>query len=1269
MTHSTNPEEPPYWMLPTFKPRLASRRDLLGALSENYIPHSFTKKEDLAGYEPSYRSQLPTQLLLTWPPYPLASLVEREVMPKVPELLEAHRNVKPSCVGIFDMQKGRYLTDKDWPAVTSTGTTSGPQTPLSSAINSAVGGQDAETLTCPFTKHVSPMKKVGLRGIIEKLDPTLKIPSRATWPELMHMAVNKLRTAAAVTDQVPAVFLENWTSGISRADTDEAIETFPCPFKQRVWPMTLPDLRTMIYTLDPRSILPTNMDRDELRIIAIEKLKSDAATNPTSSKQTRRATSFFSTAEGASPKTGVPLSKNAPHDSNSPRRPLSRPTATVPKQRAVSGPGSFIQPGTVSSPVATNIGPIKRGKASSPLGPIKRTAAPPSQLSSDSDLTPNPDDSSTEEATNSAPPTPKKNKGKVLQSVSSGDSEGNVIRKLANEPLVSESDDEGDPAPNPPKKSVLSVQQPQPSNTEIPSRRQKPHLPRHPAERQKAPALQNTFFGQVIQKRANEPLASGSCGGVDVRVEQAAPVVRDKGWKPGMPLIFTDTQSSPIGSDPSAPEMQPSIHEIFLSGKKFRQILPPDTSVLLRTTTPPPDVIVERIAGPPVLERTDAECPLHSKNLQSAPPSGEKSKLDLLGPVSLAIIPELELPLADLCLQISDDKTLEAQVCSTEAEESPAQDNSFTLLIEDLTSLDSATGWNRGYDYTNIPLLDQPPVVDFHQPTSNLTSQATQDQELPIDLIDLTSDLTRSLLDDPINDLIHEESDKPTLNVLIGNDDIGTNLSVPQSWTMTSLSSLVWPSADSHALQPNISSGSMTEDASTSTITQPNTFSGFSADDASTSIIAQQIDDLNNVGHFSTASVVQTVQLDSTTQEATHAGSADLPALELITLSGFPTDDPSTSIVAQHIDNLNNVGRFSTASVVQTVQMDSTAKEATHAGLSAISADLPALELITLSGFTTNDTSTSIVAQQIDNLNNVGRFSPASVVQTVKLDSTTQEATPADFFAISAGSPAPEVITPSGFTTDDTSTSIVPQHIDDLINVGRFSPASVVQTVQLDLTAEEAIRADLSTISANSSALKRITLTGSTTDDTSTSIVAQQIDNLNDVDRFSTASVAQTVQLNSMAEEATPADLSTISADSPALELITPSSFTTDNASISIDDLNNVVGHFSTVSIVQTYQLDSRTEEATPLDYSTISAHSPALELIALSGFTEDNATTSPTAAQHIHNVNKSPSDAIPDGAPSDTRPAGSSLDTLVPKYRFQIHGRCLPNGKYNPLK
>ncbi|KAI9624640.1 hypothetical protein KEM48_008765 [Puccinia striiformis f. sp. tritici PST-130] len=999
-------------------------------------------------------------------------------MPKVPELLEAHRNVKPSCVGIFDMQKGRYLTDKDWPAVTSTGTTSGPQTPLSSAINSAVGGQDAETL-------------IALSPSISLIQPEDTVES--------NLARVDAHGAAAVTDQVPAVFLENWTSGISRADTDEAIETFPCPFKQRVWPMTLPDLRTMIYTLDPRSILPTNMDRDELRIIAIEKLKSDAATNPTSSKQTQRATSFFSTAEGASPKTGVPLSKNAPHDSNSPRRPLSRPTATVPKQRAVSGPGSFIQPGTVSSPVATNIGPIKRGKASSPLGPIKRTAAPPSQLSSDSDLTPNPDDSSTEEATNSAPPTPKKNKGKVLQSVSSGDSEGNVIRKLANEPLVSESDDEGDPAPNPPKKT----------------------------ERQKAPALQNTFFGQVIQKRANEPLASGSCGGVDVRVEQAAPVVRDKGWKPGMPLIFTDTQSSPIG-------------------------------ILLRTTTPPPDVIVERIAGPPVLERTDAECPLHSKIYSR------------------------------LLLVISDDKTLEAQVCSTEAEESPAQDNSFTLLIEDLTSLDSATGWNRGYDYTNIPLLDQPPVVDFHQPTSNLTSQATQDQELPIDLIDLTSDLTRSLLDDPINDLIHEESDKPTLNL---------------DYDISLLSRVA--SADSHALQPNISSGSMTEDASTSTITQPNTFSGFSADDASTSIIAQQIDDLNNVGHFSTASVVQTVQLDSTTQEATHAGSADLPALELITLSGFPTDDPSTSIVAQHIDNLNNVGRFSTASVVQTVQMDSTAKEATHAGLSAISADLPALELITLSGFTTNDTSTSIVAQQIDNLNNVGRFSPASVVQTVKLDSTTQEATPADFSLYLPARLLPKLL---HHLASQQTTHLPPSFLSTLT----ISSMLAAFTVQLDLTAEEAIRADLSTISANSSALKRITLTGSTTDDTSTSIVAQQIDNLNDVDRFSTASVAQTVQLNSMAEEATPADLSTISADSPALELITPSSFTTDNASISIDDLNNVVGHFSTVSIVQTYQLDSRTEEATPLDYSTISAHSPALELIALSGFTEDNATTSP---------------------------------------------------------
>ncbi|POW10554.1 hypothetical protein PSTT_05965 [Puccinia striiformis] len=1111
MTHSTNPEEPPYWMLPTFKPRLASRRDLLGALSENYIPHSFTKKEDLAGYEPSYRSQLPTQLLLTWPPYPLASLVERELMPKVPVRTSGGSSKREAIVcGIFDMQKGRYLTDKDSPAVASTGTTSGPQTPLSSAINSAVGGQDAETLTCPFTEHVSPMKKVGLRGIIEKLDPTLKIPSRATWPELMHMAVNKLRTAAAVTDQVPAVFLENWTSGISRADTDEAIETFPCPFKQRVWPMTLPDLRTMIYTLDPRSILPTNMDRDELRIIAIEKLKSDAATNPTSSKRTRRATSFFSTAEGASPRQ-VSLCQRTHHMTVIPRGALSH----VPQLQFQSSEQSLAQAPSFNPAQSAHrcyeYRPNQARQGQFPTWPIKRTAAPPSQLSSDSDLTPNPDDSSTEEATNSAPDA-KKNKGKVLQSVSSGDSEGDVIRKLANEPLVSESDDEGDPAPNPPKKSVLSVRQPQPSNTEIPSRRQKPHLPRRPAERQKAPALQNTFYGQVIQKRANEPLASGSCGGVD---------------------------SSPIGSDPSAPEMQPSIHEIFLSGKKFRQILPPDTSVLLRTTTPPPDVIVEHIAGPPVLEQTDAECPLHSKNLQSAPPSGEKSKLDLLGP-------------------ISDDKTLEAQVRSTEAEESPAQDNSFTLLIEDLTSLDSATGWNRGYDYTDIPLLDQPPVVDFHQPTSNLTSQATQDQELPIDLIDLTSDLTRSLLDDPINDLIHEESDKPTLNVLIP-----TN--------------------------------------------------------ASTSIIAQQIDDLNNVGHFSTASVVQTVQLDSTTQEATHAGSADLPALELITLSGFPTDDPSTSIVAQHIDDLNNVGRFSTASVVQTVQMDSTAKEATHAGLSAISADLPALETYYTIWFHNEQHIYLHRAQQIDNLNNVGRF-------TVKLDSTTQEATPADFFAISAARLLPKLLHHLASQTDDTSTSIVPQHIDDLINVGRFY-------------------------------------------DTSTSIVAQQIDNLNDVDRFSTASVAQTVQLNSMAEEATPADLSTISADSPALELITPSSFTTDNASISIDDLNNVVGHFSTVSIVQTYQLDSRTEKATPVDYSTISAHSPALELIALSGFTEDNATTSSTSAQHVHDVNKSPSDAIPDGAPSDTRPAGSSLDTLVPKYRFQIHGRCLPNGKYNPLK
>ncbi|WP_411015510.1 hypothetical protein, partial [Salmonella sp. s44703] len=59
-----------------------------------------------------------------------------------------------------------------------------------------------------------------------------------------------------------------------------------------------------------------------------------------------------------------------------------------------------------------------------------------------------------------------------------------------------------------------------------------------------------------------------------------------------------------------------------------------------------------------------------------------------------------------------------------------------------------------------------------------------------------------------------------------------------------------------------------------------------------------------------------------------------------------------------------------------------------------------------------------------------------------KLDSTTQEATPADFFAISAGSPAPEVITPSGFTTDDTSTSIVAQQIDNLNDVDRFCKSS-----------------------------------------------------------------------------------------------------------------------------------------------------------------------------------------------------------------------------------
>ncbi|KAI7958704.1 hypothetical protein MJO28_002495 [Puccinia striiformis f. sp. tritici] len=158
-TNSTNPEEPPYWMLPDFKPQSCTIRDLRGILLENDVRHSLTKKADLVG------------------------LVEREVLPKCPDLLEAHRNVKPSCAGIFDMKKGRYLTDKDSSAFSYTGATAGRQTPSAiSPIDFAEGeqhnsGEQDDTNRCPFTEHVSPMTKAALRAMIQRLDPTLKIPT------------------------------------------------------------------------------------------------------------------------------------------------------------------------------------------------------------------------------------------------------------------------------------------------------------------------------------------------------------------------------------------------------------------------------------------------------------------------------------------------------------------------------------------------------------------------------------------------------------------------------------------------------------------------------------------------------------------------------------------------------------------------------------------------------------------------------------------------------------------------------------------------------------------------------------------------------------------------------------------------------------------------------------------------------------------------------------------------------------------------------------
>ncbi|KNZ47272.1 hypothetical protein VP01_655g9 [Puccinia sorghi] len=119
MSSYTNPVPPPDWMLPDFDPNSVKVSDLRSILLQNNIPHSYTKKADLVLYVHLTLNQLIMSNLLTQIFHP-PRLFERQVRPMTAKLLKAHRSVKPSAVGIFDMRTGRYMTDDTPPSTTRT---------------------------------------------------------------------------------------------------------------------------------------------------------------------------------------------------------------------------------------------------------------------------------------------------------------------------------------------------------------------------------------------------------------------------------------------------------------------------------------------------------------------------------------------------------------------------------------------------------------------------------------------------------------------------------------------------------------------------------------------------------------------------------------------------------------------------------------------------------------------------------------------------------------------------------------------------------------------------------------------------------------------------------------------------------------------------------------------------------------------------------------------------------------------------------------------
>ncbi|KAI7958701.1 hypothetical protein MJO28_002492 [Puccinia striiformis f. sp. tritici] len=249
-----------------------------------------------------------------------------------------------------------------------------------------------------------------------------------------------------------------------------------------------------------------------------------------------------------------------------------------------------------------------------------------------------------------------------------------------------------------------------------------------------------------------------------------------------MPLIFTDTQSSPpfrlppVTSKPGMPSSPP-----------FR--LPPVTSTFSPPFRPPPVTSEPRMPflfadtqstthiprqGRIILPKStkkrvssvlkpppSTELPPIGKAICPAiPPNSivESSTPDKTSPPAYTMFPPTSPgnpnllgsnPLSNPCLGektlLGGDSSSDPCLCEKSQAESPGP-------FSDLTAPEVLVCSTAAADEL-IALLDQPPIVDLSHPT--LTPQVPQvAPELPIDLIDLTSDLSQSLLDEPIDELI-----------------------------------------------------------------------------------------------------------------------------------------------------------------------------------------------------------------------------------------------------------------------------------------------------------------------------------------------------------------------------------------------------------------------------------------------------------------------------------------------------------------------------------